>query len=132
MKNYVADSYCIITYFEKDKGYEKVIELFCKASNSEINLYINLINWGEVYYIILREQGFKMADLFENNFKKLPVEIESPDIALIKTASEYKAFNSLSYADCVAAATAKKYKGVLITGDKEFTQLEKEISVEWI
>jgi predicted nucleic acid-binding protein len=132
VKNYIIDSYCIITYFEKDKGYERVIELFCEATNSEINLYMNLINWGEVYYIILREQGFKKTDLFENNFKKLPVEIESPDIALIKAASEYKAFNSLSYADCIAAATAKKYKGVLITGDKEFTHLEKEISVEWI
>ncbi|MHB1253380.1 MAG: PIN domain-containing protein [Candidatus Humimicrobiaceae bacterium] len=132
MKNYVADSYCIITYFEKDKGYEKVIELFCKASNSEINLYINLINWGEVYYIILREQGFKMADLFENNFKKLSIEIVSPDMAMIKTASEYKAFNSLSYANCISAADAKKYEGILITGDKEFTQLEKEIYAEWI
>ena len=32
---------------------------------------------GEVYRLILIEQGFKMADLFENNFKKLPAEIES-------------------------------------------------------
>jgi predicted nucleic acid-binding protein len=132
VKNYIIDSYCIITYFEKDKGYEKVIELFCKASNNEINLYMNLINWGEVYYIILREQGFKKADLFENNFKKLPIEVVFSDMPLIKTASGYKAFNSLSYADCIAAATAKKYGGVLITGDKEFIQLEKEVSIEWI
>lgn len=132
MKNYVADSYCIITYFEKDKGYEKVIELFCEASNNEINLYMNLINWGEVYYIILREQGLKKSDLFENNFKKLPIDVVFPDMAMIKTAAEYKAFNSLSYADCIAAATAKKYEGILITGDKEFKQLEKEVTVEWI
>ena len=132
MKNYIIDSYCIITYFEKDKGFERIIELFCEASTDRINLYMNLINWGEVYYIILREQGIKKTDLFENNFKKFPIEIVSPDTALIKTASEYKAFNSLSYADCIAAATAKKYGAVLITGDKEFTQLEKEIAVEWI
>lgn len=132
MKNYVADSYCIITYFEKDKGFERVIELFCEASTNKINLYMNLINWGEVYYIISREQGIKKTDLFENNFKKLPIEVEFPDMPLIKTASEYKAFNSLSYADCIAAATAKKYGGVLITGDKKFTQLEKEIRIEWI
>ena len=53
-------------------------------------------------------------------------------MSLIKTVSEYKAFNSLSYVDCIAAATVKKYGGVLITGDKEFTQLEKETSIEWI
>ena len=56
MKSYVLDSYSLITYFEKDTGYDKVIDLFGNAVNDDISLFMNIINWGEVYYIILREQ----------------------------------------------------------------------------
>lgn len=132
MKSYVIDSYSLITYFEKDRGFEKIIDLFDKAPDNKIKLLMNIINWGEVYYIILREQGYKKSHEFENNFQNLPVELTFPDIALVKKAAEFKAFNSLSYADCIAAATASNYKGVLVTGDKEFSQLEKNITIEWL
>jgi predicted nucleic acid-binding protein len=38
----------------------------------------------------------------------------------------------MSYADCFAAALAKFHNGVLVTGDDEFRQIEKEISIDWI
>ena len=132
MKYYIIDSYCLITYFEKDKGFEKIIDFFDKTTSNEIKLLMNIINWGEVYYIILREQGYEKADDFENNFQKLPIELVYPNISLIKKASGYKAFHSLSYADCIAAATSSIYKGFLITGDKEFNQLNEEIGIEWL
>ncbi|MCE5328874.1 type II toxin-antitoxin system VapC family toxin [bacterium] len=132
MKNYIIDSYSLITYFEKDKGYKKVIDLFDKASSEGIKFMMNIINWGEVYYITLREKGYERSKKFENNFKILPIELTYLDIELIKKAAEFKAFNSLSYADCIAAATASNYKGILVTGDKEFSQLEKNITIEWI
>jgi len=132
MKNYIIDAYCLITYFEKDSGFEKIIDLFDKTTRNEIKLLMNIINWGEVYYIILREQGYEKINTFENNFQKLPISLVYPDISLIKKASEYKAFNSLSYVDCIAAATTKNYGGSLVTGDKEFKQLEKNISIEWL
>jgi len=71
MKSYVLDSYSIIAYFEKDTGYEKIIDLLSRSNN--ILLLMNIINWGEVYYIILREQGSDKASLFEKNFEKLPL-----------------------------------------------------------
>ncbi len=132
MKNYIIDAYCLIIYFEKDSGFERIIDLFDKTTRNEIKLLMNIINWGEVYYIILREQGYEKANTFENNFQKLPISLVYPDISLIKKASEYKAFNTLSFADCIAAATAKNYGGSLVTGDKEFRQLEKNINVEWL
>lgn len=59
MKNYIIDAYCLITYFEKDSGFERIIDLFDKTTRNEIKLLMNIINWGEVYYIILREQGYE-------------------------------------------------------------------------
>jgi predicted nucleic acid-binding protein len=38
----------------------------------------------------------------------------------------------MSYADCFAAALAKLRKAELVTGDKEFRQIEGEIKVSWV
>jgi len=132
MRTYVLDSYSLITFFEKDKGFEIMIDLFDKAVSDKAKLFMNIINWGEVYYIILREQNMEKADLFEDSFEKLPVELIYPDKSLIKNASTYKAYNALSYADCIAAATADSHSAALVTGDKEFIKLEKEIKIEWL
>lgn len=126
------DSYTIITFFEKEKGFEKVVDIFTESVSNKLKILTNIVNWGEVYYIVLREQGSKAATLFEENFKKLPVELVYCDYSLTKRASEFKAFNSLSYADCFAAATASIYKATLITGDKEFLKLGKDILIEWL
>ncbi len=132
MRTYVLDSYSLITFFEKDKGFEIMIDLFDKAVSDKVKLFMNIINWGEVYYIILREQSAEKADLFEDSFEKLPVELIYPDKSLIKNASSYKAHNALSYADCIAAATTDSHSAALVTGNKEFIKLEKEIKIEWL
>jgi predicted nucleic acid-binding protein len=132
MKNYVFDSYSLISYFEKDMGYKKIIDLLDQAINDSVYLLMNIVNWGEIYYITLREQGLDKANLFEKNFEKLPIDLIYPDKSLIKNASKYKAFNALSYADCIAAATANINNSVLVTGDKEFKKLEKEITIDWL
>ncbi len=132
MRRYILDSFSLIAFFERDKGYEIVLDLFDEAINGKVELLMNIINWGEVYYIILREQGSEKADLFEANYEKLPIESIDPNISLVKKASIYKAHNPLSYADCIAAATTDIHKGILVTGDKEFKQLEKDLDIEWL
>jgi len=50
----------------------------------------------------------------------------------VKKASIYKAHYPLSYADCIAAATTDIHDGILVTGDREFKQLEKDLDIEWL
>jgi len=38
----------------------------------------------------------------------------------------------MSYADCFAAALAKLRKAELVTGDRDFKQVEGEVQVLWI
>jgi predicted nucleic acid-binding protein len=38
----------------------------------------------------------------------------------------------MSYADCFAAALAKLKKAELVTGDKEFRQVEGELKILWL
>ncbi|MFO7928181.1 MAG: type II toxin-antitoxin system VapC family toxin [Candidatus Humimicrobiaceae bacterium] len=132
MRKYVLDSYALIAYLEKDKGYMQVIDLFEETALQGTELLMNIINWGEVYYIILREQGYDKADEFENNFMSFPVKIIYSDLKLIRKACDYKTFNALAFADCIAAATSHIYDAPLITGDKELKQLKREITIEWL
>ncbi|NUM62341.1 MAG: PIN domain-containing protein, partial [Ignavibacteriaceae bacterium] len=47
-------------------------------------------------------------------------------------AAQYKAYHKVSYADAFAAALAKMKKAQLVTGDREFKVLEREIKINWI
>jgi predicted nucleic acid-binding protein len=47
-------------------------------------------------------------------------------------AAILKAHKKMSYADCFAAALAKLKKAELVTGDKEFKEVEKEVKILWI
>jgi len=62
----------------------------------------------------------------------LPIELAPADLSLSYRAAIYKATYKMSYADCFAAALAKTKKATLVTGDKDFKQLESEIKVGWL
>jgi predicted nucleic acid-binding protein len=47
-------------------------------------------------------------------------------------AATLKAHKKMSYADCFAAALAKMKKAELVTGDKEFKEVRKEVKILWI
>jgi predicted nucleic acid-binding protein len=47
-------------------------------------------------------------------------------------AGAFKAKHRMSYADCFAAALAKSRKAELVTGDREFRQVESDIRVKWL
>ena len=90
------------------------------------------VNFGEVYYIVLRECGQEKAREIEKIIRTLPINIIEVDLQLAIEAAHFKAAHKISYADCFAAALAKLNKGEVITGDKEFKLLENEVKIAWI
>ena len=132
MENFILDSYSLLAYFEKEKGYEKVSKYLYLASIGKADLLLNIINWGEIFYIILRTYGSSYADLIEKEINALPIKIIDADFNLTKQAAVFKSKNKMSYTDCFVASTAVNYKGVVLTGDSEFKEVENEINIEWI
>ena len=132
MKLIVLDSYALIAYLNKEEGYNKVSEIFENCAATDEYALMCVVNFGEVYYHALRVGGDKKAKLFLEIIKALPIEIIEADINLTLQAAEIKAFNKMSYADAYAAALTKLKKAILVTGDKEFKTLEKEIKINWI
>lgn len=128
----VLDSYSLLAYFEGEAGKEKMIEVLRTARDSGRPLLLSVINWGEVFYITLREAGRERAGQLAHLISTLPVEVIPADLELTRLAAEFKANNKMSYADCFAAALAKLRKAELVTGDKEFKQVEGQIKIMWL
>jgi predicted nucleic acid-binding protein len=128
----ILDSYSLIAYFDGEEGAEKMVEILRSARDSGRSLLLSVINWGEVYYITLRESGRERAEEIAHLISTLPIEIIPADLELTKQAAEFKARAKMSYADCFAAALAKARRAELVTGDGEFKQMQEEIKVLWI
>ncbi|MFH0772650.1 MAG: type II toxin-antitoxin system VapC family toxin [Candidatus Omnitrophota bacterium] len=128
----ILDAYGLLVFLEKEAGYEKVEQSFVTAVEKDKYLLMTSVNFGEVYYIVLRECGQDKAREIEKIIGTLPVEIIDVDIQLAREAARFKAHHKLSYADCFAAALAKLHKGEVITGDKEFKTVESEIKIAWL
>ncbi len=128
----ILDAHGLLVFLEKEPGFEKVESFFVTAVEKDNYLLMSAVNFGEVYYIVLRECGQEKAHEVEKIIKTLPIEIINVDMQVAKEAGRFKALYKLSYADCFVASIAKLNKGEVITGDKEFKALEKEIKVLWV
>lgn len=127
----VLDAHGLLAFLEKEAGYEKVEQSFVAAIEKDRYLLMTSVNFGEVYYIVLRECGQEKAHEIEKIIGTLPIEIIDVDMQLAREAARFKAAHKISYADCFAAALAKQHKGEIITGDKEFKAVENEIKIAW-
>jgi predicted nucleic acid-binding protein len=125
----VLDAYSLIAYLEGEDGMDRMIEVFKVARDSGRALLLCVVNWGEVYYITLREAGRERADQVAHLLSTLPIQFVPVDMELAKKAAELKARKKMSYADCFAAALARLRKAELVTGDNEFNQVEGEVKI---
>lgn len=93
---------------------------------------ITVVNLGEVWYRFARLHSDLKADQAVHKLKALEVEVIEVDWALTRRAAAYKKLGGLSFADCYAAALAKHWGAMLVTGDPEFKHVEKEVQIRWI
>ena len=131
----VLDSFALIGYLENEAFSSRVETLLKQAREGKNLIYLHAIHLGEVYYIILREQGQDLADLAYARIRAFPLTyIEIIDEELLRTAATLKAKYPISYADAFAAAMAVMNNAFLLTGDPEFRVIEKKekISIEWL
>ena len=129
---YIFDSHALLKFFQKEKGYEKVVLLLQEIRKTGVTKYINAINLGEIIYSTKKEFGDQkklevLANIERLNFTILPIPNH-----LIFQAAEYKAQYALSYADCFALASAVEHKAIFVTGDPEFKEVEHLVDIVWI
>ena len=128
----VLDSWALLCYLEQEPGYEKVIDLFEKAVESSKPLLMCIVNWGEVYYQVMRRFGDQKAQEIEQLAQTLPITLIEANKELTRKAARIKAKKRMTYADCFAVALARLRKAELYTGDPEFKAVEKEVRIVWL
>ena len=128
----VLDSRALLCYLEQEPGFEKMIDLFEKAVESSKPLLMCIVNWGEVYYQVLRRFGDQKAQEVEQLIQTLPITLVEANKELAREAARIKATRRMAYADCFAVALTRLKKAELYTGDSEFKVVEKDIKVVWL
>lgn len=131
-KAIVFDSWAIIAYLEGEASAERVADHIADAHESEIPLFMCVVNAGEVWYIIARETSVTDADRSITELKHLGIKFIDADWTLAHEAAGFKSKHKMSFADCFAAALAKHKKALLLTGDPEFKQVEPQVTIDWL
>ena len=131
-KAIVLDSWAVMAYLEDESSAQKVAELIGDAHEHGIPLLMSVVNAGEVWYILAREVSEAEADKALHDLRQLGIEFQDVDLKLARLAGGFKAKHRMSYADCFAAALAREHKAELVTGDKEFKQVENDVHVRWL
>lgn len=131
-KTIVLDSWAVLAYLEDENPGKQVAEILVTAHEHGSSLLMTTINAGEVWYILAREVSETEAERAITDLKRLGIQFVDADWNLTRLAAGFKARHRMSYADCFAAALAKENRTDLVTGDKEFKQVESEIKIRWL
>jgi len=131
-RTYVLDSYALIAHFEDEAGGEQVRKILRAAAAGKTDLFLSVINLGELYYSTLRERKQEKAEEVLFLLEQLPISIVNADLEMTLDAARLKARYPVAYADCFAAALAIRKSAKVVTGDPEFGKFENILPVEWI
>lgn len=130
---FVFDAFPLLVFFERQIGWE-IVEAILEipVTTGERHL-MSTINFGEVYYTLLRDFGRAAAETAYHRITEGSIELVSPSIDQTIQAAIFKAPGGLSYADCYAAALAVQENLPVLTGDREFEQVERNgVKIEWL
>jgi predicted nucleic acid-binding protein len=134
MATMVLDAHALMVLFNDEPGAEEVEKILIKAESGSPKLLMSVVNWGEIYYSILRGAS-QMAEAKAHEIAGMQIElvpVDADDLELVRQAAVFKATRKMSYADCFAAALAKIKNAELVTGDREFKQLARDVKIHWL
>lgn len=134
MTTRVLDSHALLAFLQGERAADEVKKILLDAEVGRYILLLCVVNWGEVYYSILRRTSPETADNIAREITAMPIELVpvETDLRLVRQAALYKANWKLPYADAFAAALAKLRNAELITGDRDFKAVEREIKIGWL
>jgi Predicted nucleic acid-binding protein, contains PIN domain len=136
MATMVLDAHALMVLFNDEPGADEVEKILLKAESGNPRILMSVINWGEIYYSIVRGASQETADAKAHEIAGMRIElvpVDADDLELVREAALFKATKKMSYADCFAAALAKTRNAELVTGDSEFKVVEAQLKkIRWL
>jgi len=131
-RNIVLDSHALLSYLEGELGADFVANALGMADQGTLHCLMTIVNWGEVYYSLLRTKGDRRAHEATFVIDQLPVEIINMDMNLVQRASRFREEFRIPNGLCFAASLATRLNCPVMTGDHAFRRLEDEVQVLWL
>lgn len=132
MKTTVLDASALLAMLFGEPGVEEMRALFHRAAAADHPVLISAVNWAETLYRVSGRQGEAGLQTVRLLAVHGALQVVPVDAELAELAAAYKAADVLALADAFAAALAKHRKAELVTADREFKSVEKEIKVVWL
>ncbi|MGB8644247.1 MAG: type II toxin-antitoxin system VapC family toxin [Anaerolineae bacterium] len=127
---YVLDSFALLAHLQDEPGAARVRAVLEAGAQARAELYLSVVNFGEVIYIIEREKGLPAAQRVIAAVDQLPLTVVEADRALTLAAAHLKVQHPIAYADAFAAALAQSRDAILLTGDPEMKAVQAQVRVE--
>jgi len=127
----VLDAWAVLAFLQREEpAASRVRQLLHEARGQEVELFISIINVGEVVYRVGKVHGESEAAETLAQIRRLPITIISASDDAVWAAVRYKMQHAISYADASALATAAGLGATLATGDPELVQLVNVVPIE--
>ena len=121
----------LIGWLEGDERAKGRVKRLIGKKVEELRVIINVINLGEIFYILGRRKGEVEAKTTIEELRATGIEVLPVTDSLVFDAASLKIRHAIAYADAFAVATTKAQKATLVTGDPELKDLE-EVPLLWI
>ena len=104
----VLDAWAMLAYLQGEPEGAAVRTLLGKAEAGDAEVLMNMVNLGEVYYVLQRQVGKEAAGEWIQQIRQLPMTVVPTDDELVLKAAEVKAEHGLDAAgpvcsDCLQA-----------------------------
>lgn len=132
MEKVALDTHAAAAFFYNEPGADMVEQILLKTRKKSSMIIMSAVNYGELFYAVLKKSGNEAALKARDMLDAIPVKIIEADRDIALLAGSYKAAKKMSFADCFCASTARIHNASIVTGDKEFKEVEGEIEIRWI
>jgi predicted nucleic acid-binding protein len=128
---FVLDAWAMLALLQgEEPAASRVKALLAAAGLGDVELYMSIINLGEVVYRIGVSRGEEAAWETLDQIRRLSLAVIPACEEAVWAAVRFKIQFAISYADAFAAATADELKAILVTGDPELLALATGIPIE--
>jgi PIN domain nuclease of toxin-antitoxin system len=132
---YVLDACALLAYLDKESGWEKIDKILYQAETGFATVYMNIVNFVEVYYDRIRCNTTDELREFLENIDASPIYlIGTMSLPVIHESARFKANYRLSLADSFTLATGFCYNAAVVTADHhelDIIEQQEIISFLW-
>ncbi len=130
-KRFVLDAWAVLALLQREEpAASRIKELLVDAENDKVELFMSMINLGEVYSRIGRARGRDQADETLETIRQLRLAVLPATDPAVLAAARLKIDHRISYADAFAVVAAAEQNAILATGDPELMQMRDGIKIE--